>query len=159
MKNLLVLAFSALVLAVSFSACSGCSSQKSEVEEDTIPTFAKGDTTDVLNMTTRYLDLVKNKQYDDAVSMLRVIVNDTANAVSEDMKQSIIRQHKNFPVLAYSLDDMTFIDATHVRITYSIEFFEKEPGSKIPNTVKLAFEPQRINAEWFLGLSEGFAAW
>lgn len=159
MINTLKCAIAFLVFLISFSACNQRKSIPSDVETDTIPTFVKGDTIEVVNMASDYLDCIKKGKYEEAVSRLRYFENDTAKLYSDDVLKSIIRHHKNIPVLGYQLKDMTFVDAAHVRLTFSIKFMEAEQDSKIPNTVCFTFEPQRINAEWYLGLPEEVIRW
>lgn len=159
MINSLKCAIAFLVFVISFTACNKTKPISSDVDTDTIPTFAKGDTIEVVNMASDYLDCIKKGKYEEAVSRLRYFENDTAKLYSDDVLKSIIRHHKNIPVLGYQLKDMTFVDASHVRLTFSIKFMETEQDSKIPNTVSFTFEPQRINAEWYLGLPEEVIRW
>lgn len=153
MRNLLtfIVVFVTFAACLGLGSCSGCSSEQNK-ETDTIPTFVKADTTEVLNLVEQYLDYVKNNKYDAALAMLNVIENDSIKPLDEETKASIRMQQQMFPVLDYQVEDMKFVNENLVRVTYAIEFFKKEPGSNIPNTTRLSFAPQRINATWYLEL-------
>ena len=86
--------------------------------------------------------------------MLCVIENDSVKPLTEDMRQSIMVQQRTFPVINYRLTDMEFVDANRVKVTYAIEFFEKEQGSSMQNTISITFAPQRINGDWYLELMD-----
>ncbi len=138
----------ALCLAI-LAACG-----KKTGKEEEPPMFNEADTAAVIQLTEDYLDLVKGGQYDQAISMLHDILNDSVRELPQEREANIREQQKMFPVLSYERTDMLFITPHKVRVTYSVEFFAKEPDSDIPNTVSLTFEPQRINGEWYLELSD-----
>ena len=141
------------------ASCSSCSNEKkadiwrSSGVADTVPTFCKEDTTEVLQMAETYLTHLKNKQYDAALSMLHEIVNDSVKPISQEDKQNILRQQEVFPVLDYHLESYEFVNEHKVQLTFSIEFFKKEnENDPIQNTIRINFAPQRINATWYLTL-------
>lgn len=147
--------FTAVTAIVAFllflGSCSGCPSDKEKVS-GAIPEFVKADTMEVLGLAEQYLNHVRNKNYDAAIAMLYVIENDSVKMISEEDEREIRMQQQAFPVLDYHVEEMEFIDENNVRVTYAVEFFKKEPGSKVKNTIRLAFAPQRINAVWYLEL-------
>ncbi len=148
----LVVLFLAVVIEMFlFSGCSSCGKKN---PMDTVPELTKTDTTEVIKLTEEYLEHVKNKEYDEAIAMLHEFTLKEINQLSPE-KDSIIRiQQKMFPVIDYELTDMKFENSRKVRITYAVEFFEKDPDDKIPNTIKLTFAPQRIAHVWYLALVE-----
>lgn len=152
MKKLLIASVLTVAMSLCMLSCSGCSSNKNDKKKDTIPTFVKADTAEVLGLATKYLDLVKNQQYDEAEAMLSVIENDSVMQLTDDQKRIIRGQQKAFPVLDYHLVGMEFINENRVHVTYAIEFFKKDPKDSIQNTIRLTFAPQRINAVWYLEL-------
>ncbi|MBO5186509.1 MAG: hypothetical protein J6B91_05600 [Prevotella sp.] len=151
MKKLFTAIIVIAVFSLCFGSCSGCSSDKDK-GTDTIPMFVKADTMEVLNLVEQYLDKVRNKEYDAAIAMLCVMENDSVKPLGEELEEEIRVQQQTFPVLDYHVEDMEFINENNVRVTYAIEFFKKEPDSKIKNTIRLSFAPQRINAVWHLEL-------
>lgn len=153
MKNYVITALILVAAAIGFGACSGCSSDSGK-HKDTIPTFVKADTTEVLRLTAEYLECVKNKEYDKATAMLRTIVDDSVMPLSEATEQRIRAQQKTFPVLSYRVADMEFVNANRVTVAYAIEFFKKDPRDSIQNTIRVTFAPQRIGSQWYLELSD-----
>lgn len=139
-----------------FSSCTGCSGNKdgnSAGDKTTAQQlFSKTDTAEVMSLTREFLDLLHNKQYEEAVNMLHVYENDSLKALSPTLRSTLIEQQQAFPVLDYSLVTFTFVDEHKVEVVYRIKFFEKPQGSDIPNTVDLHFAPLRINARWYLTL-------
>ena len=146
--------------SIFLASCSSCSNSKekggrSANQTDTVPTFCKADTTQVLKMAEDYLEALKNQKYDEALSKLNLILNDSVKPLPEKDKQMIIRQQQVFPVLDYHLESFKFINEHRVEVTYSIEFFKKEdPNDPIQNTIRITFAPQRINAQWYLALMD-----
>lgn len=154
MKKYLVIAICILIGTSIFFSCSNCSNKIDHNTKDTVPAFTKDDTTKVLQLTETYLNHMKNKEYDQGLSMLRTIINDSIMPLSEDIKNNIRIQQKNFPVLNFKLSNIEFINANQVSVTYTIEFFEKAPGDDIPNTIRMTFSPQKIKDEWYIELNE-----
>lgn len=147
-----------LVLCSLFLAsCSSCGGSKDgkTAKNDTIPTFCKADTTEVLQMAESYLNHLKNKEYDAAFDMLRHVSNDSISNLTNDERQQLLAQQKAFPVLDYKLESYKFVNEYRVELTYSIEFFKKQnEEDPIQNTIRITFAPQRINATWYLTLME-----
>lgn len=153
MKIIIRSVIACLALCWMFAACTGCSGDKNRARStDSVPTFSKADTTEVVAMCETYLNHLKAKEYDQAIGMLNYILNDTVHPLPEADKATIIKQQNVFPVLDYTLESMEFKDPNNVILTYSIKFFEKPEGSDIPNTIRIAFSPQRINGQWYLEL-------
>jgi len=153
MKNYVIMALLLLAGIIGLGSCSGCSSGK-DGGRDTIPTFAKGDTIEVLRLTADYLECLKNKEFDKATAMLHTIVSDSVKPLDPKVEQRIRALQNTFPVLSYRVVDMEFVNQNRVTVTYAIEFFEKDPHDSIQNTYRLTFAPQRINAKWFLELAD-----
>ncbi len=131
--------------------CWSCAKGRGEVEQ---PLYSAEDTATVLQLTEEYLDHVHDGEYDAAIAMLHDIQKYKVCDLSEEAENQIREQQQAFPVLGYQLSDMVFNDNGCVSVTYDIEFFEKEPGSSIPNTIQLTFVPQRVGDKWYLELSE-----
>lgn len=142
-----------LVACAFFASCSSCSNSKERAaSQDTVPTFSKADTTEVLKMAETYLEHLKNKEYDAAIDMLCTIENDSVKPLPEKERQTIVGQQNVFPVLSYKLDSYEFKDENNVELTYTIEFFKKAEGDDVPNTIRITFAPERIDGTWHLAL-------
>jgi len=153
MKKLLITAIISIISGFCLTSCFNGSDKKTE-KNDSIPVFCKADTTEVLQLTEKYLNHLKKKEFDAALGMLNEIRNDSVYSLPENKKQIIIKQQEVFPVLNYKLESYQFKDEHNVELTYSIEFFEKSEGSDLPNTIRVTFAPQRINAQWYLAVME-----
>lgn len=129
-------------------ACSG--PQKPDNKQTSIPTYCDKDTLEVIELTTQYLEFLKNKEFDQALQMIHHVKGDSVFAITEREKQELQKQYKLFPVLSYKIEGYTFTDIYHNEITYSIEFFEKKSDKDIPNTMRFTLQPKRINAVWYL---------
>lgn len=117
--------------------------------------FVKADTTYVLDMVNEYMTHVQNKEYDEALSMLcEFYSEDSIFAISDEERERVTKLHKTFPVLKYTVTGMEFNAENDVTVTCAIEFFEKDPNDSIQNTIRLAFAPRRVNAEWMLTLKK-----
>ena len=110
-------------------------------------------------MIEDYLNLVHQKDYEMAFTRLYSIKGGQVFAISEEEQEALMQQYYTFPVLRYKCESMDFVDEHNVTITYVIEFFDKDPDSNIPNTYKITFAPQRLNAEWFLCIKNEFYAY
>jgi len=135
------------------ASCSSCSGNKNESQTDSVPTFSKADTTEVLKMAETYLTHLKNKEYDAALSMLYFVENDSVKPLPEKEKQNIIAQQNIFPVLDFKLESFKFASEFNVEATYSIEFFKKQdPDDPIQNTIRITFAPVKSDGTWYLAL-------
>ena len=146
-----------MLCSLFLASCSSCGGSKDgkTAKNDTIPTFCKADTTEVLQMAESYLNHLKNKEYDAAFDMLRHVSNDSISNLTNDERQQLLAQQKAFPVLDYKLESYKFVNEYRVELTYSIEFFKKQnEEDPIQNTIRITFAPQRINATWYLTLME-----
>ncbi len=148
-KSLLIVFVALFAFAIVLGGLVSCKKEKKDTQM-----FSKADTTAVLELTEEYLNHVMNQEYDKAISMLYDILNDSVRELSPERDSAIREQQKVFPVLAYKKTDMKFINRNKVSVTYSIEFFEKDPDSDIPNTYVITFEPQKIDGKWYLELSK-----
>ncbi len=153
-KNLLAAAVLFLSVAFGMSLFSGCASCGKQKVKDSVPELTKADTTEVIRLTEEYLEHVKNHEYDEAMAMLHDIKMNKVNDLSPKKDSAMRLQQKMFPVLGYELKDMKFYSSRKVRVTYAIEFFEKDPQDKIPNTIRMTFAPQRIAHTWYLAVVE-----
>lgn len=112
--------------------------------------FVLGDSLEVQGMIEEYLDLIHEKDYETAFTKLYQISGNEVFTISEESQEDLMRQYYTFPVVRYKCLSMDFVDERNVSITYEIEFFDKDPESNIPNTYKIVFAPQRLNAQWFI---------
>lgn len=140
---------------VLLSLCAASCSNKSKKEESYSlqpkMVLEARDTTEVFNLTTKFLELLKAKQTDEAVAMLYFLdkeghVVPLPDSLAERQK-SVFRM---FPVLSYKIDNIVFNTETDSQVKYTIEFFKKEPGDTRPNTTSFFVKPMRVEGVWHL---------
>lgn len=143
---------SILLLTMSFSSCKK-DKNKEDMEYTLQPKMylQKHDTTEVMNLTTHFLDKLKNNKIDEAVSMLYYL--DKKHRVIKLPDTLALRQKqvfKMFPVLSYKITGITFDKETDSQVKYTIEFFKKQHGDNRPNTISFFIKPMRVNNVWYL---------
>lgn len=141
----------ALVLAVCLAGCSG-KEKKTEVRaKGPNMTLEQRDTTEVYQLTKSFLELLKAKEIDKAVSMLYFL---DADREVVPLPDSLVERQKSvfrmFPVLNYKIESIIFNTETDSQVKYTVEFFKKQPGDTRPNTTSFFIKPMRVNGQWFL---------
>lgn len=109
------------------------------------------DSSEVRELCTKYMDLLKSNHYDEALDMLYCV--DTLRNITkipDSQKQILRRMLTVFPVMDYRLEEMKFVSEFDTKVKYSIEFFEKSPDDNRPNTTALFLRPIRKDSQWYL---------
>lgn len=141
----------AFVLAVCLAGCSG-KDKKTEIRtKGPNMTLEQRDTTEVYQLTKSFLELLKAKEIDKAVSMLYFL---DADREVVSLPDSLVERQKSvfrmFPVLNYKIESIIFNTETDSQVKYTVEFFKKQPGDTRPNTTSFFIKPMRVNGQWFL---------
>lgn len=127
--------------------------------QDEKPAYSEKDTFDIMTVTTRYMNLLEDGQYETAARMLRKMDNGRVlvSLTEDDVLQEIARSEM-FPCLGYKIVDLqldTLQGISHT-VKCEIEFFEKPDGISGPNTVCLTLCPVKdTNGGWFLTKAGG----
>lgn len=110
------------------------------------------DSADVLNLTNRYLDLLKSGQNDEALNMLYTFNSEDSivQPISDERRQELLNTFGSFPVLRYEIDTLLMFNEFDTEVRYTYEFFEKPEGSTMPNTVNGTVCPHRYQGQWYL---------
>ena len=109
------------------------------------------DTSTVRSQCDAFMQLLKDKKYDEALSNLYYI--DSLKhliPLPEDLQKNFINVLNTFPVLEYHFNSIIFNEEMDNQVKYTIEFFEKEEGDDRPNTTSMFFRPVRVNGDWYL---------
>ena len=153
MKKLLyVLPFFALLFAV---ACTGGKKEGLKIAH---PRFDENmartaqDSADVLNLTLRYLDLLKGGQYDEALNMLYTFNSEDSiiQPIADERRKELLSSFGTFPVLNYEIDTVLMYTESDTEVRYIYEFFKKPEGSTMPNTMNGTVCPHRYEGQWYL---------
>ncbi len=151
-KVLYVVPIFLLILAV---ACSGGKKEGVQIAHprfDEHMTRTAQDSADVLNLTNRFLDLLKAEQYDDALNMLYTFNSEDSiiQPISDARRQEMLNTFGTFPVLNYEIDTVLMYTDYDTEVRYIYEFFKKPEGSTMPNTMNGTVCPHRYEGQWYL---------
>ena len=135
-------------------ACSGDKKEHVRVHPriDTQMARTAQDSADVLNLTNRYLDLLKAEQFDEALNMLYTFNSEDSivQPISDVRRREFLNTFGSFPVLRYEIDTLLMFNEFDTEVRYTYEFFEKPEGSTMPNTVSGTVCPHRYQGQWYL---------
>lgn len=140
-----------IFVLVSLLLITSCNSKKNN---EKIPLFVEGDSIYVTMMAEEYMNRIKAHEYPEAFNMLIENLIPEPTPLSEERMTELYNHYQTFPIINYKLKSAEFNTETDVKLVYSVEFFEKDPESNIPNTYNITFAPRRINADWYLSIKE-----
>ena len=111
----------------------------------------QADSTAMIQMATQYLDLLVQKKEAEAMELLYE-KTDSAHVqpLSAERKAVLLNNLKKFPVLSFKIDEYRLYSETDNEVRYTYEFMQKPEGTNIPNTMKGALSPIRIDGHWYL---------
>lgn len=150
--NFLIMKRLFVAISIAFALSSLVLSSCSSKNESNEPIYSSADTIQVETMIKTYLTDLQNKDYEGAVSQLKVLYGNTVKELTEDQHKELVAYYTQMPVLAYKLKSMRWNCRDLINYVYDIEFFEKNPEIAIPNTYKITLVPVRINGQWYLTL-------
>lgn len=159
MKKLIYLC---LVFALGVFSWS-CSNKKSKTEEpvEQDPYYSSSmkrtaaDTAAIVELTTQYLDLLKENKIDDALNMLHVVDSVGLEPLSTERKNMLANNLKRFPVLSYTIEEYRLYSDNNTEVRYVYEFMPKLEGAdNMPNTMKGLVGLFRVDGTWHLTVPE-----
>ena len=145
------------VVVLFLGLCTSCSKKNKQVEEtqEEAMTLSATDTTLVIDLMHQYFDLLLNKNYEGAMSMLSQLSNDSLKELSPEMKQHYQMGMRIVSPIRYELESMKFRTETDCLVRYAGILFEKEDeNDKRPNKMFYAIKPVRLNGEWHLTVAD-----
>lgn len=153
---LLIIAFMAFAL----SACHGdkkktVSEQEEEYFQKPTMTLTQADTTEVLSQVQRYLSLLQEKNYDDALGMLYFLNKDSIQVLPAYMVEQYKEIYPRYHGVRYEIDRMTFLNEKDNEVVYTVILFDLKPGDKVlPNKKSFTLKPVRRDGKWYLTLAD-----
>lgn len=130
---------------------SSCKKDQPKMTEKPLLILTAKDSTEIKNLCTQYMDLLKEKKYDEAFDMLYCVDTlQNLQKIPETQKQTMRSMFNVFPVLNYHLYEMKFVSEFDTKVRYNIEFFEKAPDDNRPNTTAIYLRPIRKDDKWYL---------
>lgn len=147
------------IILVALASCKG--NQKQAEEEDENPYEVKPemelstrDTLGVMDACTAYFDKLVAQDYEGAVSMLKVLNQDTKKIeeLSDSLHTQELMRAKMFPVYGYEVESIQFHTETDSKAKYYIFISPKEEG-KEQAKMSVTFRPVREGNTWYLTLA------
>lgn len=151
-----------LVFALGFFSWS-CNNKKSQTEEpvEQDPYYSSSmnrtaaDTAAIVELTTQYLDLLKENKIDEALNMLHEVDSVGLEPLSTERKDMLARNLKRFPVLSYTIEEYRLYTDDNTEVRYVYEFMPKPEGAdNMPNTMKGLIGLLRVDGTWYLTVPE-----
>lgn len=153
MKSKYLILFAA-VLALLMTACKGKKEEAPKNSDPLAPQMIVSafDTTTVQQLTTDFLELVKNEKYDEAISHLYVLDGDLIKPFPQEEKEGCLFWMNLYKVYDYQITDLTFFKETDSEV--SCDFFIEDPvTTENPGRMQRKFRPVRRNGAWYLTLA------
>ena len=152
-KVLTVFSFVLLFLGLGVS----CTNKNKSVEETPQETMSlsAADTTQVIDLMNHYFDLLMNKDYDGAMSMVSQLRNDSLTEMTPELQKHYQMGMKIIIPIRYQLESIIFRTESDCLVRYSAVLFEKEDvNDNRPNKMFYAIKPVRFNGEWHLTVAD-----
>ena len=119
-------------------------------------TLDSQDTIIVDQLSTEFIEHLKNQEYEDAISMLYYL--DPDSSVVPLPRNLAIRQEQIFhifPVLDYKIESIRFRTESDCQVKFVITFFEKtDPEDRRNNTTSMYLQPVRREGQWYLTIRD-----
>jgi len=119
--------------------------------------LTQSDTTEVLALVNRYIQLKKEGRSEDAFSMIYFLDKDSIVPLPEPLK---VRLNTYYSLIDFKgkdahIDHMIFVKETDSQVRYTVELFKQKPGDK-PRPTKMSFfiNPVRRDGKWYLTLPD-----
>ena len=140
-----------ILLSVLIVAISCSERRKAPTDTPAKMELSSKDTSAVRSQCDAFMQLLKDKNYDEALSNLYYIDSlKQLIPLPKDLQNNFMNVLNTFPVLEYHFSGMIFKDEMDNQVKYTIEFFEKAVGDDRPNTTSMYFRPVRVKGDWYL---------
>ena len=154
--NKQILTVFSLVLLL-FGLCIACTDKNKTAEETTEETMllSANDTTQVFDLMHQYFDLLLNKDFEGAMSMVSQYRNDSLVEMTPELQKHYQMGMKIISPVRYELESVIFRTESDCLVKYSGVLFDKEDvNDNRPNKMFYAIKPVRINGEWHLTVAD-----
>jgi hypothetical protein len=152
-KNFRILALA--VIAIPLCLLCSCNGEKKDGGNADVNlngplmTLDSQDTIIVDQLSTEFIEHLKNNEYEDAVSMLYYLHPDSS--IVPLPRNMAIRQEqifRTFPVLDYQFESIRFRTETDCQVKFNIVFSRNAEGKDY--TTSLYLQPIRRDGQWYL---------
>lgn len=153
LKNKFLTVFSAVLLMALIAGCTGKNKVEEEPQEKM--SLSATDTTKVVALMNQYFDLLLNKDFDGAMSMISQLRNDSLTEMTPELQSHYLMGMKLLSPVRYELERLIFDTESDCLVKYSAVLFEKEdPTDNRPNKMFYVIKPVRVNGEWYLTVAD-----
>ena len=154
MKRILYI-FVGLVLLCS---CAGRSNSpvwktQKDAEEEFVSTLTAADTAAVLELTDKFMSLVKDDKVEDAVGMVTVLFEGVLYKPSDDYFVELVNLYRSMRIASYTLDKYFFTTEGNNDVSYMTE--SKTIVGDSPMKLRVVFNPVKVDDSWYLALKDG----
>ena len=147
--------FSFVLLFLGLTVCCTNKNKSTEETSQVIMSLSEADTTKVVDLMNQYFDVLMNKDYDRALSMISQLRNDSLTEMSPELQKHYQMGMKIISPIRYQLESIIFRTESDCLVKYSAVLFEKEDvNDNRPNKMFYAIKPVRINGEWHLTVAD-----
>ena len=154
MKKVLTAFCAVLLLLGLFASCTGSNKTEEAPQEETM-SLSGADTTKVMDLMNQYFNLLMNRDYDAALSMVSQLRNDSLTEMTPDVKQHYLMGMKIISPIRYEVESMIFKTERDCAVKYSAVLFDKEGADdNRPNKMFYSIKPVRFNDEWHLTVAD-----
>lgn len=136
---------------------SSCKNKNNQTREERIEEFRSmltaSDTVQMLQLCDNAMEQLKAKNIDQVIASLHEYNDSTGelSPLSEQMKQSLQRKFKMFPVLDYKKTYYSFMLEGCNDVQYEVTFSSADQaGTEKAPTVMYMFNPVKVDDEWKL---------
>ncbi len=145
-----------LAVTLSFTACSGCSSDSSKPVQTVFESqLVAQDTVQVEQIVQQFFSNIQNKKFYDAAAMLYVR-KDTASIprpYTNAEMDKFVTAYKSLPFEGYKIDYMKFLSSTFNEVSCTLILRKGHNG--MPDAVtKVFFCPVMVGGKWALILTD-----
>ena len=117
--------------------------------------LSEADTTKVVDLMNQYFDLLMNKDFDGAMSMVSQLRNDSLTEMTPELQKHYQMGMRIITPIRYQLESIIFRTESDCLVRYSAVLFEKEDvNDNRPNKMFYAIKPVRVNGEWHLTVAD-----
>ena len=148
--------FGVLAAVLALLMTVGCN-KKAEAPKSTDPlapqmTVSAFDTTTVQQLTNDFLNMVKEGQFDEAMSRLYVLDGDEVKPLPDEQKPECYFWLSMYKVYDYHITEYTFFKETDSEVKY--ELVIEDPATKEdPARINGMIRPVRRNGAWYITLA------
>lgn len=108
------------------------------------------DTAAILELSKKYLDMVKLNQIDEALDLLQEFDSTSIKPISAARRAKVQSIYQHFPILNYDINEFRLFSEQNTDVRFTYEFMSKPEGKNLPNTMKGILMFRRYEGKWYM---------